>query len=62
MARPGASPSRLPRPPAATGQGKTSRANTAAALVACLDAPNTIHQTIGVIDGKTNVSDALSKF
>jgi len=42
-----------------TDSGKTSRANVAAALVACLDAPNTIHQSFGLLDGETAVVDAI---
>ena len=40
--------------------GETSRRNVARTMVACLDLPNTVGETIGVIDGDTRVSDALA--
>ena len=42
------------------GQGKTSRDNLAAALVACLDVPNTLGKTFSLLDGDTPVEQALS--
>ncbi len=38
---------------------RTSRANTAAVLAACLDEPGSIGKTIGVIDGDTSAGEAL---
>jgi len=38
---------------------RTSRANVAATLVACLDEPATVGQTIGVVDGDTPAADSL---
>jgi len=40
--------------------GKTSRDNLAATMVACLDTPQTIGQTFGVINGDRRVSDAVA--
>lgn len=44
---------------AADGEGKTSRANTAAVLAACLEVPGTVGQTIGVVDGEQEAEAAL---
>lgn len=48
--------------PDGTGHAKprTSRANTAAVMAACLDEPASVGQTIGVIDGGTDAAAALS--
>ena len=42
------------------GQGKTSRDNLAAALVACLDLANTCGKTFSLLDGDTPLEQALS--
>jgi nucleoside-diphosphate-sugar epimerase len=42
------------------GYGSITREDTAATVVACLDAPHTIGQTFCVLNGDTPVSDALS--
>jgi len=41
------------------GQGGTSRANTAAALVMCLQKPNTIGKSFALLDGDTPIDQAL---
>ncbi len=42
-----------------SGRGRTSRENLAATLVACLDYTNTIGKSFSLLDGKTNITDAL---
>ena len=41
------------------GKGMTSRENLAAALVACLDKPNTIGKSFSLLDGETPLEEAL---
>lgn len=45
--------------PSSFGKGKTNRDDLAAAMVACLDHPNTIGKSIGVIEGDTPIHEAL---
>jgi uncharacterized protein YbjT (DUF2867 family) len=40
--------------------GKTSRANVALALIACLDLPNTINKTFSLLDGDQELGAALA--
>ena len=42
------------------GKGTTSRENLAAALVACLDKDNTIGKSFSLLNGKTNLDEALN--
>jgi hypothetical protein len=43
-----------------TGEGKSSRDSVAAALVACLDQPQTIGRSFALLDGQTPLNEALA--
>ena len=47
--------------PEILGSGTTSRQNLAAALVACLDAPNTFGKTFALLDGSIAIDAALAE-
>ncbi len=42
------------------GEGKTSREHVAAAIVGCLDRPNTVGKSFALIEGDTPLNDALA--
>lgn len=43
-----------------TGEGRSSRDSVAAALVACLDAPQTVGRSFALLDGQTPLHEALA--
>ena len=43
------------------GSGKTKRSTLAAVLVACLDHPQTVGRSFGIIDGQTAIAAALTE-